>query len=94
MNLSEMTAIVAEINRALDERIQWVEDHDSMREHGAIAHTGRVLQNDGGGWIFTLVEFPIEDKIAVRGTAVRLGMIVNLPPALAEKALMRARSLT
>jgi hypothetical protein len=89
----EMQALVAEVSQALDTPIQWVEDRDSMKEHGAIAHTGREIQNDGGGWIFLLVDFPVEGTTqrGVSGTASRLGTIVHLTPELARKALEKTK---
>jgi hypothetical protein len=93
MTVSEMARLVAEISQALDAPIQWVEDQISMREHGGVAHTGREIQNDGGGWVFILVDFPVEGTTqrGVSGTAARLGTIVRLTPELARKALDRAR---
>jgi hypothetical protein len=88
-------ALIAELDRALDGPIQWVEDRVAMKEHGAVAYTGRAIQNDGGGWLFTLVEFPVEGtRTAVTGTAMTLGTIVKLTPELATKALQRAKTRT
>jgi hypothetical protein len=95
ITLSEMSLLVAEISRAIDDPIQWVEDHDSMREHDAIAYTGRGIQNDGGGWIFVLVDYPAPDassRRVVTGTATRLGTVMNLPPELVKKAHAKART--
>jgi hypothetical protein len=79
--------MVAEVSQALNAPIQWVEDRVSMQEHGGVAHTGRELQNDGGGWVFVLVEFPG----GVDGTAMRLGTVMRLTPELAAKALRKAK---
>jgi hypothetical protein len=92
MTQAEMDTLVAEVDRALGEPITWIEDRATLREQDAITFTGRVKQNDGGGWFFTLVEYPVDDKHrAVGGTAMKLGTIVHLPPALARKALERAK---
>lgn len=90
--------LLAELRLALDTPITWTVDTTSLAEHKATAYTGVQAQNDGGGWRFVLVEYPSGGfnpvgvrMVEVRGTASRLGVVVNLPDDLASKALERAK---
>jgi hypothetical protein len=92
---AEMARLVAEVTKVIESKtISW--EHVPVADEPAGNFATEAYKGHGGGWVFTVVSFNIEDQgfppgsRGHDGAATRDGTILRLPRDLAEKALKQA----